>query len=87
MATTLPPLFSLGIALVIPTIIIYAITKFFGEREGIVTALIAALAGSAICTCIPSSGDSSRLSSRGSRGSSPSISSTASAGSGPSLSP
>ncbi len=52
MATTLSALFSFVVALVISTIIIYAITKFFGEREGIVTALIAALAGSAIYTVV-----------------------------------
>ena len=52
MATTLPTLFSFVVVLVISTVIIYVITKFFGEKEGIVTALIAALAGSAIYTIV-----------------------------------
>jgi hypothetical protein len=36
------------IALVISTLIIYLITKMFGEKEGITTALIAALIGTVI---------------------------------------
>ncbi|MGM0405465.1 MAG: hypothetical protein ACQEQM_04920 [Thermoplasmatota archaeon] len=36
------------IALIISTIIIYAVTKLFGEREGIGTAIIAALTGAII---------------------------------------
>jgi hypothetical protein len=36
------------IALVISTLIIYLITKMFGEKEGITTALIAALLGTVI---------------------------------------
>jgi hypothetical protein len=52
MASYIGTLFSFVIALIISTIIIYAITRFFGEKEGIVTALIAALAGSAIYTIV-----------------------------------
>jgi hypothetical protein len=40
------------IALVISTIIIYAVTKFFGEKEDIKTALIAALVGTAVYTIV-----------------------------------
>jgi hypothetical protein len=40
------------IALVISTIIIYVITKFFGETEDIKTALIAALVGTAVYTIV-----------------------------------
>jgi hypothetical protein len=36
------------VALVISTIIIYVVTKFFGEKEDIKTALIAALVGAAV---------------------------------------
>ncbi|MGB9176063.1 MAG: hypothetical protein WCB46_04925 [Methanoregula sp.] len=40
------------IALVISTIIIYVITKFFGEKEDIKTALIAALIGTIVYTIV-----------------------------------
>jgi hypothetical protein len=40
------------IALVISTIIIYVITKFFGEKNDIITALIAALIGTAVYTIV-----------------------------------
>ena len=36
------------VALIISTVIIYLITKLFGEREGIVTAFLAALIGTVI---------------------------------------
>ena len=36
------------VGLVISTIIIYVITKFFGEKEGVGTAILAALVGAAI---------------------------------------
>ncbi len=38
------------IALIISTLIIYVITKLFGEEEGIFTAFLAALAGTVIYT-------------------------------------
>jgi ABC-type uncharacterized transport system permease subunit len=40
------------IALVISTIIIYVIVKFFGEKEDIKTALVAALVGTAVYTIV-----------------------------------
>jgi hypothetical protein len=40
------------IALIISTVIIYLITKFFGEKEGITTAVLAAIAGTVIYTVI-----------------------------------
>jgi hypothetical protein len=36
------------VALIISTVIIYIITKLFGEREGIITAFLAALIGTVI---------------------------------------
>ena len=36
------------VALIISTVIIYLITKLFGEKEGIITALFAALIGTVI---------------------------------------
>jgi hypothetical protein len=40
------------LALVISTIIIYIVTKFFGEKEDIKTALIAALVGTIVYTLV-----------------------------------
>jgi hypothetical protein len=40
------------VALIISTVIIYVITKFFGETESLTTALIAALIGTIIYTII-----------------------------------
>ncbi len=48
MVMYLSPLVSFVIALIISTVIIYAITKLFGEKEGLFTALLAAFAGSVI---------------------------------------
>jgi hypothetical protein len=42
------PLASFVIALIISTVIIYAITKIFGQKEGLLTALLAAIIGSVI---------------------------------------
>lgn len=42
------PLVSFVIALIISTVIIYAITRIFGEKEGLLTALLAAIIGSVI---------------------------------------
>lgn len=36
------------VALIISSVIIYAITRLFGEKEGLLTAIIAAIAGSVI---------------------------------------
>lgn len=40
------------IALIISTVIIYVVTKLFGEKEDIKTALIAAVAGTVIYTLV-----------------------------------
>jgi hypothetical protein len=40
------------VALIISTVIIYLITKFFGEREGITTAFLAALIGTVIYSIV-----------------------------------
>jgi len=40
------------VALIISTVIIYLITKLFGEKEGILTALFAALIGTVIYTIV-----------------------------------
>jgi|SRR5512137_163258 hypothetical protein len=40
------------IALIISTVIIYVITKFFGEKESISTAILAALIGTVIYTIV-----------------------------------
>ena len=40
------------VALIISTVIIYLITKLFGEREGITTAFLAALIGTVIYTIV-----------------------------------
>ena len=40
------------VALIVSMVIIFVITKFFSEREGIVTALIAAIAGTVIYTIV-----------------------------------
>jgi hypothetical protein len=40
------------IALIVSTLIIYAITKVFGEKEGVSTALLAAITGTVIYTII-----------------------------------
>ena len=48
MATTLTTLASFLIPLIISTVIIYLIVKFFGEREGLLTAFLAALIGTII---------------------------------------
>jgi hypothetical protein len=46
------PVASFIIALIISTVIIYAITKLFGEKEGLFTALLAAIIGSIIYTIV-----------------------------------
>jgi uncharacterized membrane protein YvlD (DUF360 family) len=46
------PLASFVIALIISTVIIYAITKLFGEKEGLLTAFLAAIIGSIIYTIV-----------------------------------
>ena len=48
MAATVMIGVSFIIALIVSTIIIFVVTKLFGETEGIITALIAALAGTVI---------------------------------------
>jgi hypothetical protein len=40
------------VALIISTLIIYFITKFFGETEGLITALFAAIIGTVIYTVV-----------------------------------
>ena len=40
------------VALIISTVIIYLITKLFGEKEGIITAFFAALIGTVIYTIV-----------------------------------
>ncbi|KQC04427.1 MAG: hypothetical protein APR53_10670 [Methanoculleus sp. SDB] len=45
-------LLSFIVALIVSTIIIYAVTRFFGETEGITTALIAAVAGTVVYAVI-----------------------------------
>jgi hypothetical protein len=50
MAATATIGLSFVIALIVSTIIIFVVTKLFGEKEGIITALIAALAGTIIYT-------------------------------------
>jgi hypothetical protein len=52
MVTTVSTLLMFVIALVISTIVIYVITKLFGETESITTALIAAIAGTVIYTIV-----------------------------------
>jgi hypothetical protein len=48
MASTVLTLLLFIIALIISAVIIYLITKFFGEKEGITTAFFAALIGTVI---------------------------------------
>jgi hypothetical protein len=50
MADTVMIGLSFIIALIVSTIIIFVVTKLFGETEGFLTALIAALAGTVIYT-------------------------------------
>jgi len=52
MASLVGTLLIFAIALIISTLIIYVIVKFFGESEGITTALIAALIGTIAYTII-----------------------------------
>lgn len=48
MVSYAPTLASFVIALIISMVIIYAITKMFGEKEGLLTAFLAAIIGSVI---------------------------------------
>jgi hypothetical protein len=52
MASIVYTLLIFVVALVISTVIIYVITKLFGEKEGITTAFLAALIGTAVYTII-----------------------------------
>ncbi len=52
MATPLDALLSFVVALIISSIIIYAITALFGEKKGFLTAVLAALAGTVIYTIV-----------------------------------
>jgi hypothetical protein len=52
MALIVGTLLTFVIALIISTVIIYVIVKFFGEREGIFTAFLAALVGTVIYTVL-----------------------------------
>ena len=52
MATAVSAGIAFIIALLVSTIIIFVITKFFGEREGFATALFAAIAGTVIYTIV-----------------------------------
>jgi hypothetical protein len=52
MASLVGTLLIFAIALIISTLIIYVIVKFFGESEGITTALLAALVGTVIYTVL-----------------------------------
>jgi hypothetical protein len=52
MASFVGTLLAFAIALIISTLIIYVIVTFFGEKEGISTALIAALIGTIAYTII-----------------------------------
>ena len=52
MASIVGTLLIFVIALIISTLIIYVIVKFFGESEGITTALLAALVGTVIYTVL-----------------------------------
>ena len=52
MASVVATLLSFVVALVISTIVIYVITRLFGETEDFKTALIAALVGTAVYTII-----------------------------------
>jgi hypothetical protein len=48
MVSYVSPLASFVVALIISTVIIYAITRIFGEKEGLLTAFLAAIVGSVI---------------------------------------
>lgn len=48
MASTATTLATFFIPLIVSTVIIYIIVKLFGEKEGIITAILAALAGTVI---------------------------------------
>jgi hypothetical protein len=50
MVSATSTLLAFVVALIVSTVIIYIITKLFGEKEGIVTAFLAALAGTVIYT-------------------------------------
>ncbi|HTY16052.1 MAG TPA: hypothetical protein VMC42_10155 [Methanoregulaceae archaeon] len=52
MVTYAGGLFIFVVALIISTVIIYLITKLFGEKEGITTAFLAAIVGTVIYTII-----------------------------------
>jgi hypothetical protein len=52
MASVIFTLLTFAVALLISTVIIYVITKLSGEKEGITTAFVAALIGTAIYTIL-----------------------------------
>jgi hypothetical protein len=52
MVSVASTLLTFVVALIISTVIIYIIAKFFGEKEGITTAVLAALVGTAVYTII-----------------------------------
>jgi hypothetical protein len=52
MVTYTDVVLSFIVALIISTVIIYAVTKLFGETEGLGTALIAAIVGTVIYTIV-----------------------------------
>ncbi|HUT39161.1 MAG TPA: hypothetical protein VMW77_07665 [Methanoregula sp.] len=52
MATVVYTLLTFVVALIISTVIIYVIAKLFGEKEGLTTAFIAALTGTAVYSII-----------------------------------
>jgi hypothetical protein len=52
MASIVFTLLSFVVALIISTVIIYVIAKLFGEKEGITTAFLAALIGTAVYTIL-----------------------------------
>ena len=52
MASASSTLLAFVVALIVSTVIIYLITKLFGEKEGIVTAILAALTGTVIYSIV-----------------------------------
>ena len=52
MASIISALLTFVVALLISTVIIYIIVKLFGEKEGITTAILAGLIGTAIYTIL-----------------------------------